>query len=270
MISILKSVVAFCGDVYKNRMLILQLTKRDYKNKYVGSFFGFIWAIIQPIVMITILWTVFVMGFKVNEVNGVPFIAWLTVAMVSWNFFNDALLAATNVFSEYAYLVKKIHFKFALLPLVKLLSTLLTHLIFLIIAVVVLLFSGVEVTIYWLQSLYYLLASIVLILGLSWITSCLQVFVKDVYQVVSIVLQFGFWLTPIFWNIGLLPENLHAAIRLNPMFYIIEGYRKSFIYGQPFWNDYNLGLYYWGFTLAVLIIGVVLFKKLSPHFADVL
>lgn len=270
MMNILNSFVSFANYALGNKSVIFQLAKRDYKNKYVGSFFGFAWTVVQPIVMIAILWIVFSVGFKVKEVNGAPFVAWLTVAIVAWNFFSDTLLTVTNVFSEYSYLVKKVHFRFALLPIVKLLSSLMTHLIFLVIAMFILLLSGIEITFYWIQALYYLVAMMVLLLGVSWITSCLQVFVKDVYQVVSIILQFGFWLTPVFWNIGLLPDNLHNIIRLNPMFYIVEGYRKSFIYGQPFWHDYTLGLYYWGFTLVLLIIGITLFKRLSPHFADVL
>ena len=267
---ILKAVKKLCGEVCFNRQLILQLAHQDYKNKYIGSFLGFTWTVIQPLVMIVILWIVFGMGFKVQEVNGVPFVAWLTVAMIAWNFFSETLMAATNVFNEYSYLVKKVNFKFVMLPFVKILSGLVTHLIFLAILVVILDFSNVGITIYWFQFLYYLLAMVVFLLGLSWITSSLQVFVKDVSQIVSIVVQFGFWLTPIFWDISLLPEKYHFWIRLNPMFYLVEGYRKSFIYGQPFWNDYRLGIYYWIIALVVLVGGFVLFKRLKPHFADVL
>ena len=110
----------------------------------------------------------------------------------------------------------------------------------------------------------------VLLLGLSWITSSLQVFVKDVVQVINVILQFGFWFTPIVWDFNLVPQHYEWFFRLNPMFYIVEGYRKSFIYGEPFWGDLEFALYYWVVTLAILLVGVLLFKRLRPHFADVL
>lgn len=273
---LIKGFYVFARDIYQNKFVIGQLVKRDFKNRYLGSFLGFAWTIIQPLVMILVLWCVFVLGFKSGSVAGasgqvVPFIAWFAVGIIAWNFFAEAFVASTNVFQEYSYLVKKINFKIAVLPMVKLLSSLVTHLIFLAVGIIILLLSGVPVTWYWLQALYYLVAMMILLLGLSWVTSSLQVFVKDVAQVVGVILQFGFWLTPIVWSFDLVPKEWHFWFKLNPMFYIVDGYRKSFLFGEAFWKDQQfLGLYFWVFTFIVLISGVFLFRKLKPHFSDVL
>jgi teichoic acid transport system permease protein len=261
----------FLRDIYRNKFVIYQLTKRDYKNRYIGSFLGFIWTIIQPFVMILVLWLVFVKGFKAGDLPGeVPFIAYLSLGVIAWDLFSSVLMTSTNVFHEYSYLVKKINFRIAILPIVKLLSSFITHVIFICIGIVILLVSGVEVSWWWVQVVYYLFALMVLLLGLSWITSSLQVFVKDVVQVINVILQFGFWFTPIVWDFNLVPQHYEWFFRLNPMFYIVEGYRKSFIYGEPFWGDLEFALYYWVVTLAILLVGVLLFKRLRPHFADVL
>lgn len=265
-----QTVFDFIKDIYRNRFIIYQLTKRDYKNRYLGSFLGFIWTIIQPLVMILVLWFVFVTAFKNGSVNEIPFIAWLTIGLIPWYFFSEALISSTGVLQEYSYIVKKMQFQTAILPIIKLLSTFITHAIFIVIGIIILLMSGVHFSIYWFQALYYLAAMIIFLLGLSWIVSSLQVFVKDVAQIISVILQFGFWLTPMLWNFNILPEKYHFLFKLNPMFYIVEGYRNSFLYHVPFWKNPNMTIYFWVITIAVLIIGTIIFRKLKSHFADVL
>ena len=268
---VFKLFFVFLGDLYNNKFVIGQLAKRDYANRYLGSFLGFIWTFIQPIVMVFVLYFVFVIGFKAGSIReGVPFIAYLTVGMLVWNVYSEGIMNAANVFQEYSYLVKKINFRIAVLPVVKILSALVTHGIFIIVTIVVLLVSGVEFSWWWLQIFYYLFATMVFLLGMGWITASLQVFVKDVVQIINVLLQFGFWLTPICWNFDLLPEKWRFVFELNPAFYLVEGYRNSFIYHEGFWTYWQSGAYFWGITLFVLIVGVFLFRKLRSHFADVL
>ena len=108
------------------------------------------------------------------------------------------------------------------LPIVRILSSLFIHLFFIIIIFVLFLIYGYYPSIYNLQVFYYLFASIVLILGISWITSSLVIFFKDLGQIINILLQFGFWLTPIFWSFDIMPEKYHFIFKLNPMYYIVE------------------------------------------------
>jgi len=110
----------------------------------------------------------------------------------------------------------------------------------------------------------------ILVCGLSWITSSLTVFIKDTGQIVAMLMQIGFWATPIFWNIKTVPEKYHNLISFNPAFYIIQGYRNSFMSQTWFWEHSEHALYFWIFTLGVFVIGAILFLKLRPHFADVL
>ena len=260
----------FLHDIWTQRFLIFQMTKREFQNKYVGSYLGFLWTIIQPFVMIFVLWLVFTKGFKAVPVDNIPFIAWLTCGLIAWDFFASTLASGTNVFADYQYLVKKIQFNVSILPLVKIFSSLITHGIMLMIAVGILVASGVAFSWYWFQVFYYLLAGFILLLGWSWIVSSLQVFLKDTAQIVTVFLQFGFWGTPVMWNYHMLPENWLHIMKWNPMFYITEGYRNSFLFKIPFWVDISWTLQFWGTTLIILLMGVFLFKKLRPHFADVL
>jgi lipopolysaccharide transport system permease protein/teichoic acid transport system permease protein len=96
------------------------------------------------------------------------------------------------------------------------------------------------------------------------------VFFKDTGQFIAMMLQFGFWLTPIFWSMKMVPEKYHWIVQLNPLVYIIDGYRNSMIYHQWFWNDINMTLYFWLVTPGIFILGGLTFRKLRPHFTDVL
>lgn len=271
--NIVREALDFIGELFRQRHAIFQLARQDFSNRYLGSMLGLIWAFIQPLVMVVILWFVIGVVFNPPTTQGVPFVVWLLVGMAAWSFFSDAVSMATGVFQEYAFLVKKTQFKIAILPIVKILSALAVHGVFLCIVIVILLATRVPVSWYWLQIPYYVLALLVFILGLSWITASLNVFVRDVAYIVGVLLQFGFWLTPIFWDPTVILKKhqlLLKLLMLNPLFYIVEGYRKSLIGQTPFWADGWWCAYFWLLTLVMLIIGVAAFKKLKPHFADVL
>ena len=87
---------------------------------------------------------------------------------------------------------------------------------------------------------------------------------------VNVVMQFLFWLTPIMWDINIMPQEFHKFLKLNPVFYLVQGYRDSFFYFVPFWNKWDMSLYYWIITAILFVTGGLVFKKKRPHFADLL
>jgi len=260
----------FFQAIWQGRKLLWKLTKNDLKQKYVGNMLGVLWAFIQPTATIAVFWFVFQVGFKSKPVDNFPFILWLVAGMFPWFYFADAFSSGTNSVLENSFLVKKIVFRVSLLPVIKLLSALLVHIFFIFFMFGMFIYYGYMPDLYWLQIIYYLFALFILLLGLAWITSSAVVFFRDVGQLVSVIIQFGFWLTPIFWSIKMIPEKYHFLIKLNPLVYIIEGYRNSMIYHRWFWEDMHSTLYYWAITLTVFTIGSITFSKLRPHFSDVL
>ncbi len=262
--------IQFFKDFIKNQRLIMDLSKKDFKARYLGSYLGILWAFVQPTVTIVIFWFIFQVGFKSMPVDNFPFILWLAAALIPWNFFADGLLNGTNSITEYSYLVKKVVFRVSILPVIKLYSALLVHLFFVLFLFVMYGVYGYSPDIFNVQIVYYLFAAFVLTLGLSWLTASLMIFLKDVGQFISMMLQFGFWMTPIFYSLTTIPDKFQFFMKLNPMYYIIEGYRDAFIYKTWFWEHPNLTLYFWIMTLFFLALGTLAFKKLRPHFADVL
>ena len=268
--SMLKQFSMFLVALYRNRSMILQLTARDFKVRYLGSYLGLLWAFIQPAVTILIFWFVFEVGFKSAPVSDIPFVLWLITGIIPWFFIADTLSSATNSIVENSFLVKKVVFRVSMLPIVKLLAALIIHLFFVLVIFSFFIAYGIRPTLYNLQVFYYGFAMIVLLLGLSWLTSALIIFLKDVGQIVAMFLQFGFWLTPIFWAINIVPQKYHFYLKLNPIYYIIQGYRDSFINNVWFWEHPLYGTYYWGVAATAFVVGAVVFNRLRPHFADVL
>ncbi|MBE8955425.1 MAG: ABC transporter permease [Quinella sp. 2Q5] len=264
------NLIGLVRDIVANRKFLWQMTRRDFRQRYLGSYLGILWAFIQPAVTVMIFWFVFQVGFKSAPVDNFPFILWLVCGMFPWFFLSDAILSATNSVIESAFLVKKIVFRVELLPIVKIASALVVNLFF--VGVLLMMFAvyGYPPTIYSLQLVYYLFAMICLVLGISWLTSSLTVFMRDIGQFVGMMLQFGFWGTPIFWNLQMIPERFQFVLKLNPAYYIVEGWRQSFIYHEWFWQHPHLTAYFWCSTAVVMFAGAWCFKKLRPHFADVL
>ncbi len=258
-------------SVLGKRKIITSLAFEDFKKRFVGSYFGVFWMFVQPIVTIVIYYCVFQLGFKSAPPSGlnVPYVLWLIPGIVPWFYFQEAVNAGTSVLYEYSYLVKKVVFKITVLPIIKNVSCFLVHLIFVVIMVVVFLLFGYTPTIYWIQTLYYSFCAFVLITGITMLTSAINAFFKDMGQIVNIFLQFGMWITPIMWSYTMMGENADI-LKFNPFFYITEGYRDSMLNGEWFWEDPALTLYFWIVTLAILFIGTKVFKKMKPHFADVL
>ncbi|PKN13213.1 MAG: teichoic acid ABC transporter permease [Deltaproteobacteria bacterium HGW-Deltaproteobacteria-4] len=267
----LKMFLGFLTELFSKRHIITELTKNDFRKKYLGSYLGILWAFVHPTIYIAIVWFVFQVGFRSQPMDNFPFVLWMLAGIIPWFFFSECLASATNSIMENAFLVKKVAFSMGMLPLVKILSSLIIHCFFIAVIFVMFTVYGYPPSIYNLQVFYYLFSAIVLLLGLSWLTSSLTLFLKDTGQIVTMILQFAFWMTPIFWSPKHLPPKIMTLIKLNPVYYIVEGYRQSFIYKTWFWEqNYMMTLYFWCVTLFFFFLGAVVFRRLRPHFADVL
>ena len=238
---------------------------------------GIIWAFIQPIVTVVVYWFVFEKGLKAGGINtragiDVPFVLWLVAGLVPWFFFQDALNGGTNALIEYNYLVKKVVFKISILPIVKIISALFVHVFFVVFALILCACYGYTPSLYTLQIIYYSICTFLLVLGLVYATSAIVIFFRDLTQIISIFLQVGVWLTPIMWDINMLSSHpwLIKLFKLNPMYYVVTGYRDSMLGHVGIWNHASWTIYFWVVTILLFGLGSVIFKRLKPHFADVL
>lgn len=270
MIELIKQFLIFLKDVWRSKTLIWSLSRRDLKSRFSGSFLGIFWAFIQPAITIMVLWFVFELGFKALPVGDFPFILWLSAGMIPFFFFSDAWAGATNSILENDFLVKKMVFRVSVLPIMKIVSSCMIHLFFVVFIICIFSIYGYYPDIYFLQIFYYIFCLIMILTGLSWISSSVMIFFRDIGNVIASGLQILFWATPIFWSLKTFPPKWQTILKLNPLHYIVDGYRQTFIDKIWFWCNWKHMLYFWILTLIILIIGALFFKKLRPHFADVL
>ncbi len=251
--------------------LTLRLARNDFKTRYAGSYLGIIWAFVQPIVTIFVYWFVF-STLRAHAQRGVPFVLWLMAGLVPWFFFQEALNSGTNALVEYSYLVKKVVFKISILPIVKMCSALFVHIFFVAVTVLLYCVMGYIPGITVIQIFYYSGAMFIMVLGVCYLTSAVVIFFRDLTQIINICLQVGVWMTPIMWNFEDLNLNpvLRTIFKMNPMYYIVEGYRDCLINKVWFWERPFLTLYFWAFTAIMFFLGRRVFNKLRIHFADVL
>lgn len=267
-------VLSLIKEIIEKRKLIWDLGKADFRKRFVGSYFGIIWMFIQPIVTIAIYAIIFGKGFKTPPpVPGASYVGWLVPGIVPWFFYSETLNAITNCLQEYSYLVKKVVFKVEILPLIKLVSCMLVHGFFVLIMIGMYLITGVSIRVTWIQAVYYTFAASVLALGIGFFTSAVNVFFKDMAQIVTICIQFGIWMTPIMYEESIFTGQnpwIGTLLKLNPFYYIAAGYRDSMLTGHWFFERPTMTLYYWGVTVLVFLAGLKVFKRLRPHFSDVL
>lgn len=257
-------------EVYRNRKLVMNLAKNDFKTKYAGSYLGMIWAFVQPIVTIAVYSFVFQVGFRSGAVMDCPFVLWLMAGLVPWFFFSDALNGGTSSLLEYSYLIKKVVFKISVIPIIKIISALFVHLFFVCITIILFAIFGYYPTLYTLQVVYYSFCMFIFVLALTYITCSVVIFFRDLGQVIAIFLQVGIWMTPIMWQETMIPENLRWILKLNPVYYVVNGYREALIDNRWFWQNPNQLVYFWFVTAILFALGCLVFKRLKIHFADVL
>lgn len=262
--------LALVTDLLRRREVVFDLAKNDFRREYAGSVLGFAWAFIQPLMFIAVLYVVFTVGLRANPAGaGMPFVVYLTIGMICWMYFATNLAAITGVFLSYSFLINKVNFRLSVLPLVKLLSSLPTHLVLICVAVGVAWQEGFAPTLYTLQLFYYFLCLLCLLYGVGLAASAANLFVRDVQRGVAVVVQFGFWATPVFWNPAILPERFEFLVRLNPVWYLVRGYRDSIVNQVGFWERPVDALVFWATVGLFWLVAMVVYRRLKPHFAEV-
>ena len=268
------SIITLIKDIIYKRKMIASLAAADFKKRFAGSYFGVVWMFVQPVVTVLVFFFIFQLGMKsVPPVPGVPYVIWLIPGLVPWFFINESISGITNCLNEYSYLVKKLVFPVELLPVIKVVSCFLVHACFLVIMAVVFLIGGRMPQISWIQVFYYSFAALMLSLGIGFFTSSVYAFFKDMQQIVGIALQFGMWLAPIMYWDGMFTTDhpwMAPIFKLNPVYYIVAGYRDSMLTGNFFWERPLNTLYFWVVVMLMFYIGLKVFRKLRPHFSDVL
>ncbi len=261
----------FAQKLFVQRGLIRNFVVRDLRSRYVGSFMGFFWSVIHPIVLLVSYTFVFSVIFgqrPLPDSGTTSFPLFLFCSILPWLFFQDTLQRSSTVIIDNSNLVTKTLFPTEILPLTVLLAGVVNHLIGFAILLAILAATLGKISVYALLVPVYFLCLMLFTLGLSWLVSGLNVFVRDVSQVLSVVLTFWFWFTPIFYSPERFPSQLVFLLKWNPLAHVVTGYRDCLLRMRM--PDLTLLALLAAGSVAVFVLGGVFFRHMKREFVDVL
>lgn len=259
-------------SLIQHRELIAQLSKREITGRYRGSVLGLFWSFLHPVLLLSIYTFVFSMVFKVrwgqHNDDQVTFALILFSGLMLFNFFSECLSQAPNLIVKEVNFVKKVIFPLEILPLVQISTSLFHWAINFFVLLIAMIFKGIAPDINWLYLPAIWLPFILFTLGLEFLLASLGVFLRDINQVINMVLTTLMFLSPIFYPISNLPADLQPVLIFNPLTLPIEQTRSALLFSTP--PDYWYLAVYFVISLLCLQLGYFWFQKTRKGFADVL
>jgi lipopolysaccharide transport system permease protein len=261
-------------ELWEYRELLYNLTVRDLKVRYKNSALGVAWSLLNPILMMLVFTVVYTV--MLGQSDRRDYAAFVLCGLLPWNFFSSSIMGGVGSVVNNSYLIKKVYFPRAVLPASIMLSNLVNFLIALPVYFVLAWLLGVRYTPYVLFLPLVVLVEMIFILGVSLLLSALNVFYRDVQQIMEVLILAWFFVTPVIWDVSLLPASrmvlgVEVPVQrltyiLNPMASIVATYRDILYYGRPIGWDFFLRT---AITVViVLVIGFFVFNRLKGRFAE--
>lgn len=250
-------------EIYKYRELLKSNVKKEIRGRYKNSILGVLWSFLNPLLQLLVYSIIFgallAGGDKTYPI-------YICVALIPWTYFTTSVSASSFTIIGNADIIKKVYFPREILPISVVTSGAVNFFISTIIILAFVLFSGLGITWYIVLYPVVLLVQYVLQLGIAFIVSSITVYFRDLEHIIGVVLMAAFYATPIVYKLEQLPHNLQIIMQLNPMTHIINAYRSIFYYQQmPSFK--SLGILF-VISIALLIVGYMIFRKLQKGFAE--
>lgn len=234
--------------------------------------FGWIWAIIKPAVTIFVYWFAFTIGLRGGQnIGEYPFFLWLIAGVVPWFYMSEIIVDGSNCLRKYNYLVTKMKFPISTIPTFVNISKFIVHLILMAIVILIFILFGFKIDIYLLQLPFYMLIMFCFFNLWGIFSSMLSAISKDFLNLVKSFVTALFWLSGIIWDAeGITITWLRRFLNLNPITFIVNGYRNCLINKIWFWEQPKRLLYVVVFLSTMLILALWAYKKLRKEISDVL
>ncbi len=250
-------------NLYQYRELLKTNVKKEIRGKYKGSFLGVLWSFLNPLLMVLVYALVFSVILKQDIPNYVIF---LIVGVIPWNFFTTVIMQGTNCIWINGGIIKKVYFPREILPVSVVLAGLVNFLISCVIIFIFVLFSGMGFSIHLIWLPLIAILQTLFSLGLLFILSAVDVYVRDVEYLMNFLISLLFYATPIVYTVDLFPESVRWILYLNPMTHFIDAYRSIFYYQTA--PSLMSILYISLFAVFFLVFGYMIFRKLEKGFAE--
>ncbi|MFB8538690.1 ABC transporter permease [Enterococcus thailandicus] len=254
-----------------NLSIIFRMSKYEEKATYQSHYLGLLWQIFNPMIQIGIYYLVFGLGLNGGRnIDGVPYLVWMLCGISAWFFINSSVMGASNSIYKNVGLVAKMKFPVSILPSISIVSNLKNYFWMLVVLFLAMINFHIMPSLYWLQFIYYFFSLLLFLFAFGLLNATLTTLVRDYHIMLQSLFRVLFYVSGPIWNIENknLPEWLINILKLNPFYYIIEGFRDTFLSRQWFWEKTNYGLIFWLMVLLLLIIGSHLHLKFRAKFVD--
>lgn len=261
----------FLCTLFERRSLLLQLVVRDFRQRYIGSVAGWLWGLIHPIVLLFSYWFVFSVCLKQKlDAHQVTqnYPLFLFAGMLPWLLFSETVMRSSASLVEQSNLITKTVFPAEIIPISIFLSSLVSHVLALaLVMIAAAVWIGAISPALLLFPILFILLGLFAI-GIGWIASSLQVYLRDTAQILTVALTLWFWVTPIFIAEDKFPARLRFLIVANPLAYVVRAYRGMLL-GRQLPSSADLGLMA-AYAIATFFVGGLFFRYMKRGFADVL
>ncbi|WP_369123468.1 ABC transporter permease [Alicyclobacillus suci] len=244
--------------------MLSHLVKIDLRARYKGSVLGFLWTFINPLMLIIVYSVVFTMFLKVNIPN---YTIYLTAGLLPWNMFQNTLVGSSGSILRNSHLVSKIYFPRGVLPLSVVTSNVINYLYSMVIMIFAILIFHVHISSSVVLFPVILAIQVSLMLGCALILSSINVYFRDVEHIVTVVMMAWFYATPIVYSLDAVPESIRRWFYINPMTPIDIAYVDVLYRGA--WPNLGMLLVAIIWSVCVMILGWIVFRRLSRGFGDV-
>ena len=268
----MSTLIEIIKDHIQYKQQIFKLAKADIVKTYRGAALGWAWAIIKPAVTIFVYWFAFQIGIRSGKpVEGYPFFLWLIAGLIPWFYINDMLTQGTESIRRYSYLVTKMKFPISTIPTFVSISKLMVNLFLIVVMILIFVFMGYSPDIYIIQLPIYIMLSFIFFTVFSLFASLLACMSKDFSNLIKSLVTAVFWLSGIVWNVNTIDIPwLKTLLKINPVTYLVEGFRNCFIHKTWIWESPKTLLCFLAILLIMTMLSVIIYKKLRKEIPDVL
>ncbi|MFJ6412527.1 ABC transporter permease [Terribacillus sp. AE2B 122] len=277
----MKSAITVLKEQFKHFNLIRRISLYELRNNNNANYLGLAWEVISPLIQIAIYWLVFgylISGGKPREIpnpsggEDLQFFPWLVAGLIIWMFFQPAATQGSKSIYSRLRLLSKMNFPMSVIPNITIFSKLYPHLILVVFTIILMQFTGYPVSIYIVQLPYFIIATVAFTYAFVLLMTTLTTLIRDIQLLLQATLRMVLYLTPILWISQGLPDFLKVVMKLNPLYYLVEGYRASLM-GQNGWyfiTSWEYTIYFWVVTAIIFMIGAALHIRFRRHFIDFL
>lgn len=263
------------GENFQNIYRIYCIAKYELLADMRDSKFGIFWNFASPAIQVFTYWLIFGIAWNRKPVGDIEYLPWLVVGYAAWWFVQPCIQSGCNAIFSKTNVITKMKFPVSVLPATICAKEFFNHCCMLVIAFVTISLCGYRPNIYWIQLIYYAFCAFVFVEAVSMILSVLTMLWRDVKKLVTSLMRMLMYFSPVIWECHFnesVPhyEMLNYIMKLNPVYYIINGYRDSVFYNTGFWNHPALSAYFWIVTLALFVIGCMLMYKFKRKFIDLI